>query len=120
MAPIQKVSIGRFKGSKWFYYRLYPSNFLCQVDAIKSTPPSLDDGAVRISSTVEPHIAEKTASQALFKELMTTYYIPLETWYTRTTIDKVLSYISPFSIYITHTTHLRHIDYHPPICCNSL
>lgn len=31
----------------------------------------------------------ETSSQALFDQLVTTYYLPMELWYTRTIIDKV-------------------------------
>ncbi len=32
---------------------------------------------------------ESTKSHHLFEDLLTTYYIPMEMWYTRTIIDKV-------------------------------
>jgi hypothetical protein len=32
---------------------------------------------------------EKTGSQKLFNDIILTYFIPLEIWYTRTIIDKV-------------------------------
>lgn len=38
-------------------------------------------------------LIESTRSHQLFEDLLTTYYIPLEIWYTRTIIDKV---IGPF------------------------
>jgi conserved oligomeric Golgi complex subunit 4 len=37
-------------------------------------------------------LIESTASHQLFENLLTTYYLPLELWYTRTTIDKVSSH----------------------------
>jgi conserved oligomeric Golgi complex subunit 4 len=34
-------------------------------------------------------LVESTASHRLFEDLLLTYYIPLENWYTRAIIDKV-------------------------------
>lgn len=45
--------------------------------------------ASRVAPSKETDIIASTASQTLFEQLVVTYYIPLETWYTRTSIDKV-------------------------------
>lgn len=37
----------------------------------------------------EDDLMSETASQLLFDQLVTTYYLPMEIWYTRTIIDKV-------------------------------
>ncbi|KAJ7752135.1 COG4 transport protein-domain-containing protein [Mycena metata] len=43
----------------------------------------------------EVRILEATASQQLFEDVLTSRYIPLEIWYTRTTIDKAHRLSSP-------------------------
>jgi hypothetical protein len=35
---------------------------------------------------------ESSASNKLFDDLLSTYYTPLEVWYTRSAVDKVLSF----------------------------
>ncbi|KAF8197372.1 COG4 transport protein-domain-containing protein [Pholiota molesta] len=52
-----------------------------EVIPAKSAPKSTAD---------EVDIIATTASQTLFEQLVTTYYVPLETWYTRTIVDKQL------------------------------
>ena len=37
-----------------------------------------------------PHPIENAASRQLFDELLNTYYVPMEVWYARTIIDKVI------------------------------
>jgi len=46
------------------------------------TPPKIPE---------EFQIIESSQSRELFQTLLETYYIPLEIWYTRSIIDKVIS-----------------------------
>ena len=46
------------------------------------TPPKIPE---------EFQIIESSQSRELFQTLLETYYIPLEIWYTRNIIDKVIS-----------------------------
>lgn len=41
------------------------------------------------TTTLPPLFMESTTSHGLFEQLLATYYIPMEIWYTRTVIDKV-------------------------------
>jgi len=52
-------------------------------DSISRSPRTED----RLSN---PDIVTNTASERLFEELLIKYYVPLEIWYTRTIIDKVI------------------------------
>jgi len=40
----------------------------------------------------ELEAVESSASNKLFDDLLSTYYTPLEVWYTRSAVDKVLSF----------------------------
>jgi len=42
----------------------------------------------------EFQIIESSQSRELFRALLETYYLPLEIWYTRSIIDKVISHSS--------------------------
>ena len=55
-----------------------------QDDDTTSRPTRTND------SPVEADIAANTASERLFEDLLNKYYIPLEVWYTRTIVDKVI------------------------------
>jgi hypothetical protein len=37
---------------------------------------------------------ESSACNKLFEDLLSTYYTPLEVWYTRSAVDKVLPFLS--------------------------
>lgn len=59
----------------------------------KSEPPA--DGS--IPSQDELQALDSSDSHELFKDILMTYYIPLEVWYTRVIIDKVSTFLkSPF------------------------
>ncbi|KAK0502966.1 COG4 transport protein-domain-containing protein [Armillaria luteobubalina] len=53
--------------------------------------------AIILSVLPPPHILslESTKSHRLFEDLLTTYYIPMEMWYTRTIMDKAHRLSSP-------------------------
>ncbi|KJA27272.1 hypothetical protein HYPSUDRAFT_62954 [Hypholoma sublateritium FD-334 SS-4] len=51
--------------------------------------------ASHVASPKETDIIASTASQTLFEQLVDIYYVPLETWYTRTSIDKAHRLSSP-------------------------
>ena len=42
----------------------------------------------------EMKAVESSACNKLFEDLLATYYTPLEVWYTRSTVDKVQSFLS--------------------------
>lgn len=54
-----------------------------------SADPSTPSEAETPAPPTDIFSLDSTVSYRLFEELLVTYYIPLELWYTRTTIDKV-------------------------------
>ncbi len=50
------------------------------------------DEDAKNAEKLEPDITTTTMSEKLFKEVIDKYYTPLEIWYTRTIIDKVLQF----------------------------
>jgi len=57
-----------------------------------------DSGAGRVTADQNTSYVDSTESCRLFDWLIMTYYVPLEIWYTRTSIDKVLS---PFCFFFS-------------------
>ena len=55
-------------------------------DEDENSSPQAQPETIKVT---EADILINTASNALFEDLVTRYYIPLEIWYTRTIIDKV-------------------------------
>ena len=58
------------------------------MDGVGSTENEGEPGAHKIPE--EFQIIESSQSRGLFQTLLETYYIPLEFWYTRSIIDKVI------------------------------
>lgn len=61
--------------------------------AVDETQPA-GEPRTAASKSKENHLLESTASHGLFEELLGTYYVPLEIWYTRTITDKVANLLS--------------------------
>ena len=60
---------------------------------------------------------EATTSHKLFENLLMTYYVPMEIWYTRTVIDKVS--LQPVNI-DKLLTNYRHIAFRMQTCRKNL
>ena len=57
-------------------------------------------GTSKENLPIEPQeiIADSTMSKEIFEKLLMTYYTPMEIWYIRTTIEKVVLYLpAPYS-----------------------
>jgi len=63
--------------------RSLPSSASCEK---QSSDPSTSP----VFESKETLLIESTACHRLFEDVLTTYYLPLELWYTRTIIDKVM------------------------------
>ncbi|KAF8964638.1 COG4 transport protein-domain-containing protein [Flammula alnicola] len=99
---------------RWHLFKKFLSEALKE-DASKADGDddgSFPDRPTAMPTTNEPDIMTSTASQTLFEQLVTTYYIPLETWYTRTIIDKAhrLSMPDMLQSPITTTTPDEYVD----------
>ena len=51
------------------------------------------------------HVLEHSRSQEIIEEMLSTYYTPMEVWYARTVIDKVMAYLS-VPLCITEPNHV--------------
>ncbi|KAJ7046514.1 COG4 transport protein-domain-containing protein [Mycena alexandri] len=76
---------------RWNLFKKFLSESLRESrdDTVDPTQPPSDGPSPEVS------ILEATASQQLFEDVLTSRYIPLEIWYTRTTIDKAHRLSSP-------------------------
>ncbi|KIY70035.1 COG4-domain-containing protein [Cylindrobasidium torrendii FP15055 ss-10] len=92
------VEIANMAG-RWNLFRkfLYESQSPGQSENEDDEPPR---------PSLPPLFMESTKSHALFEELLSKYYIPMETWYTRTIIDKAhrLSQTDMTELPLTTTT----------------
>ncbi|KDR81347.1 hypothetical protein GALMADRAFT_239193 [Galerina marginata CBS 339.88] len=71
---------------RWNLFKKFLSEALKEPSEHKAEDNGLSIN--RPPSPVGSAIVETTASHTLFEHLITTYYIPMEIWYTRTIIDK--------------------------------
>lgn len=80
-------------------------NLSClQAEKKEATEEKPDDLASQHLS--ETRMVDDTSSNDVFEDLITAYYIPLEIWYTRTIIDKVILFkilIRSYSLLLTGT-----------------
>ncbi|KAJ3511143.1 hypothetical protein NLJ89_g4269 [Agrocybe chaxingu] len=93
---------------RWYLFKKFISDALKEDVAGEDSPetPSLPTERVEKEKAAETDLLSQTASEALFEELITTYYIPFETWYIRTIVDKAhrLSKTDTLQSPITTTT----------------
>lgn len=95
MELVQEIYSRRVEGLYFFcitFLRLIHAKTATQEDVGKPEGERDDNESpptdARISQ-VDRKILDNTASHKLFEQLMSTYYIPMEIWYTRTIMDKV-------------------------------
>ncbi|KAG5645852.1 hypothetical protein DXG03_005194 [Asterophora parasitica] len=98
--------VGRWSLFKKFLIESLSGNDTPDLDIPENERPDSDDHVPAVHDT---SYIDATESFGLFNWLITTYYIPLEVWYARTSIDKVLSsWLSfPFYALIASTTHAQ-------------
>ncbi|KII88790.1 hypothetical protein PLICRDRAFT_638384 [Plicaturopsis crispa FD-325 SS-3] len=66
-----------------------------EIDEKEPTTPAPDAEPVAVETPREIQCIEATTSHRLFEDILSTYYIPLETWYIRTIIDKAQRLSTP-------------------------
>ncbi|CAA7270154.1 unnamed protein product [Cyclocybe aegerita] len=91
---------------RWYLFKKFLSEALKEDVAGDDSPktPSFPGEKVEKEKPAEIDLLSQTASEALFEELITIYYVPFETWYTRTIVDKAHRLSKPDTLQSPITT----------------